>query len=165
MISPSNGEVYFEDGLGIAAYCEVGELLERSTSQVDGGGSRSLPGLPGYSQHLLGIHRADHGEFECEVTTGADGRVCAVFLSHVHAFYRPDADGERDRRTFHMSVLQRDLKGQVEFSWGTVGCRADRRMHRDWLVVAYSRGVSVPLSRREDLRELLASETEPDDSA
>ena len=165
MIAPSNGEVYFLDGLAIAAHCDVESLLKRTTSPIDGGGTRSLRGLPGYSQHLLGIHRTEHGDFDCEVTSGSDGRVCAVFLSYVHPFYESDPDGEGDRRTLHLGVIQTDLKGQVEFPWGSVGCRVDRGAHRDWLVVAYARGVHVPLSSRKELQELIASETEPDTGA
>jgi hypothetical protein len=165
MIAASNGEVYFSDGLAIAPHCEVGPLLKRSTSLIDGGGSRVIRELPGFSQHLLGIHRAEHGDFDCEVTSASDGRVCAVFLSHVHQLYDSDPDGEAGRHTFHLGVVQTDLKGQTEFPWGSVGFRSDRNAHQDWLVVAYSRGVHVPLRSREGLKELTASEITPKTNA
>jgi len=165
MINASNGEVYFSDGLAIAAHCPVDALLKLSTSSADGAATRSLPALPGWSQHLLGIHSTEYGDFECEVTCAPTRRVCAVFLSHIHPFYKSGTLDDSDRRTYHEGVIQTDLRGQREFPWGNVGSRRESAANHHWLVVAYSRGVHVPLSDPERLRELINHEKEPGNSA
>jgi hypothetical protein len=156
MIAPVNGEVFFEDGLYITPHCVVGPLLKFALPGIERSVTRALPRLAGWKQHALGVHVSEHGRFEVEVTSGSENRVFAVFLSHTHPFYEAGTAGDSERRAYHEAVIQKDLKGQREFSWGTVHCRVDVQRNHDWLVLAYTRGVLVPRHVADELRQLTA---------
>ncbi len=90
MITPSTGEVSFDDGLRIAAHTPITSLLgSLPSSQVS---ARPLP-IKGWQQNNLGEHSSDFGKFAVEVVTSFERRVEGVFLSHCHEFYDTAASG------------------------------------------------------------------------
>ena len=156
MISPQNGEVGFEDGLRINPHAQLATLLASVVR------SRKLP-VPGWSQHILGVHTSDRGEFEVEASVGEENRVEALFLSHCHSFYQSDTPEDSERAAYHEGVIASDLCGQREFSWGHVFCRFNPQIMRNWLVVVYSPFLNVPLHARIVERLLAAHELIPSD--
>jgi hypothetical protein len=120
----------------------------------------SLP-ITGWCQYALGLHSSDHGKFSVEVVSDEKQHVQAVLLAHSHPFYEPDTPNDSERRAFHEGVIAADLMGQLEFPWGEVLCRFDRRCHKDWLVVVYNIGPQVPLQKAELLFHLYEHEPEP----
>jgi hypothetical protein len=142
MISIINGEVSFADSLRIRAFGEV-EVLKGMVEKGVKTGMRPVS-AKGWFQHELGRHKSDFGTFEVEVTTWQEGLVEAVFLSHHHSFYDEPAEADGERRVFHEGVIARALKGQREFSWGTVLCMLDDVKKRDWLVLVYNASNHVP---------------------
>ncbi len=109
--------------------------------------TRKLP-VPGWSQHALGLHTSDHGDFQVEVSVGMERRVEAVFLSHRHPFYEADTPEDSERRAYHEGVIVIDLHGQREFPWGHVFCRFNPLIKCDWLVVVYNPFTNIPLHAR-----------------
>jgi len=155
MISPVSGEVAFFDGLRFGPH----EAL--SESHVRDARSHTMLPIPGWTQHLLGIHPSDHGSFEVEAVSDRDSRIQAVLVAHSHSFYQPDTPSDSERRTFHESIIGSDLLGQREFSWGEAFCRLDTTHNKDWLVIVYTVGPQVPLHRAELLRHLREHEPVP----
>lgn len=128
------------------------------SASADGAASRHLPRLPGWNQHILGAHPSDHGYFDVEVTSGPDDRVHAVFLSHLRSANGAVTCTDSERRNSHDAVMQTDLRGQREFSWGDVQCRYDTCSNRDWLVIAYKRGVHMTRPAETALPALVSRE-------
>jgi hypothetical protein len=154
MISPVNGEVGFDDGLCVACHATLGTLAPFVVS------SRDLP-VPGWMQVVLGLHTADHGDFQVEASVGAERRVEALFLSHRHPFYEVDTPEDSERRAYHEGVIAIDLRGQSEFPWGRVFCRFDPLVKYDWLVIVYNPFKDVPLHARAVEKVLMAHELIP----
>ncbi len=154
MISPHDGEVGFEDGLCIRGHAPLRRFGEFVVS------SRNLP-VPGWTQHVLGLHRSEHGDFQVEVSVGTERRVEALFLSHRHPFYEPETPEDSERRAYHEGVIIIDLRGQKEFGWGHVFCRFNPLVKCDWLVVVYSPFANIPLHAREIEKVLAAHELIP----
>lgn len=130
MIAIADGEVSFDDGLVLRAHAPIADFTAFAVA------ARSLP-VHGWCQHRLGVHLSDKGAFDVEVTTGADERVEAIFLSHTHPFYEAETPNDSERRAFHEGVVAADLKGEWEFSWGQVLCRLNTDLNRDFLIVVY----------------------------
>lgn len=160
MISPVNGEVSFEDGLCIAGHSEFIVISARMVT------SHKLP-VPGWSQHAMGIHPSDHGEFEVNVITGDERRVEALYFSHCHSDYEAVTLDDAKRRSYHEGIIAADLGGVREFGWGYVICRLQRDLHkpaghpativmRDWLWIVYNPFSNVPL-RARSIEMLLAA--------
>ena len=163
MIAPSNGEVSFEDGLCIAPFVVMQQMLPLLPDGREVP-SRALP-VEGWRQFVLGMHPSDHGPFEVETCVGNEGRVEAVFLSHCHSFYDKSTDADAERRVFHESVIATDLRGQREFSWGYVFSKLDRAKNQDWLVVVFNPFSNVPRREVREAMVLTAHEQIPEDSA
>jgi hypothetical protein len=138
MISHVTGEVAFEDGLRFAPQEELAEGHLRSAR------SHRLIEEAGWSQHVLGVHRSDHGDFEVEAVSDRSCRIQMVLMAHSHPFYQPDTRDDSERRAFHEGVLESDGLAQGSFSWGEVLRRLDPAANRDWIVVVYSLGPHVP---------------------
>ncbi|HSI15763.1 MAG TPA: hypothetical protein VK961_27190 [Chthoniobacter sp.] len=117
--------------------------------------------IPGWTQHLLGVHPSEYGLFEVEAVSDRDSHIQAVLLAHSHSFYQSDTPSDSERRTFHEGVIGSDLLGQREFSWGEAFCRLDTGNNKDWLVIVYTIGPQVPLPRAELLRHLREHEPIP----
>ena len=150
MISPVTGEVIFSDGLRFRPH----EPL-RASHIRDACSHTQLP-IPGWTQHLLGVHSSDHGSFEVEAVSDRDSRIQAVLVSHSHYFYQPGTPDDLERRVFHEGVIGADLHGQREFPWGEAFCKLDTAHNQDWLVVIYTVGPQVPLHHAELRRYLYA---------
>jgi hypothetical protein len=148
MISPVTGEVVFSDGLRFSPHEPLSE------SHIQDARSHSQLPIPGWTQHILGVHPSSHGPFEVEAVSDRDSRIQAVLVAHAHSFYQPGTPNDSERRAFHESVIGSDLHGQQEFSWGKAFCRLDIEHNKDWLVVVYTVGPQVPLHRAELLRHL-----------
>jgi hypothetical protein len=155
MISPVAGEVVFSDGLRFSPH----EPL--SASHIQDARSHSRLPIPGWTQHILGVHPSEHGSFEVEAVSDRDSRIQAVLVAHSHSFYQPGTPNDSERRAFHESIIGSDLHGQQEFSWGEVFCRLDVEHNKDWLAVVYTVGPQVPLQRAELLRHLREYEPVP----
>jgi hypothetical protein len=157
MISRTTGEVVLANGVIFTPQCG---LLEEHL--VDLRGHQELS-IPGWTLHLLGEHESDHGLFEVQAVSDPKCRIQTVLLSHLHPFYgeeeTPD-DGER--HAFHQGVIESELGGQREFSWGEVFCRVDESSNRDWLIVAYQPGPHVPLRPPVLPRQLRARDPLPE---
>jgi hypothetical protein len=151
MISRSSGEATFADLRILPQAVLVPTEAQRT---------HALP-IPGWSQHVLGIHESDRGAFEVEAVSDEQRRIQVVLLAHHHAFYQADTPEDGERRAFHEGVISADLAGQREFSWGQVFCRLDNKSKKDWLVLAYTLGPKVPLQTSAVLRHLHAHELEP----
>jgi len=151
MISRSTGEATFQD-LRILPQA----VLSSSAIQK----SHALP-LPGWVQQLLGVHDSEHGSFEVEAVSDPQQRVQMLLLAHSHPFYQLDTPDDAERRAFHEGIIDSDLSGQREFSWGAVLCRLDTKANKDWLVVAYTVGPHVPMHRAEILLHLQARDNSP----
>ena len=152
------GEIDFRSGLRILPHCLVQSLAD----------SKNLPlrtqklSIQEWKRHSLGSHLSDHGTFDVEALSGADDCVQVVLLSHRHPFYEPGTPEDAERRAFHEGVLNSDLAGQREFSWGEVICRLEMPANKDWLIVAYSREDRVPFPQKETLLRLYAQEKLPE---
>jgi hypothetical protein len=145
MISRLSGEVTFQD-LRILPQAVLPSALLKEKPV---GHSGHFP-IPGWSGHQLGLHRSDIGPFQVEVLC-AEGRIQVVLLAHVRPlanarpFYEQNTPGDAERRAFHEGLISSELAGQREFSWGEVLCRYDKRVNKDWLVIAYNQGPHVPV--------------------
>jgi len=153
MISRGTGETQFND-LRISP-----QGLLPATAYVQ---TRRLP-LPGWSGHRLGRHHSDQGWFEVEAISDAEHRVQILLLAHSHPFYGAGAEGDAERRAFHEGIINSELTGQREFSWGEVLCRLDATANKDWLVLAFTPGPHVPRQSTDVLLGLSAYEDEPGD--
>ena len=153
MINRVTGEVSFQDGFHIVPHRSI------QTSHA----TQSLS-LTRWKRHILGIHPSEHGTFEVEALSKEGDRIQVVLLAHQHPFYEPSTPADADRRVFHEGVINTDLPGQREFSWGKVFCRLEAACNKDWLVIAYSRDADVPLHDRDILLRLFAHEDMPDKS-
>jgi hypothetical protein len=161
MINRVTGEVDFQTGLRILPHCSLESLsvkpegpLKIKTQKL----SRT-----GWKRHMLGFHSSEHGTFEVEALSEAEG-IQVVLLAHKHAFYEPNTPDDAERRAFHEGVIGSDLAGQREFSWGEVICRLEKTSNKDWLVIAYSREAKVPSGVREVLLQLSAHEKMPEEN-
>ena len=114
--------------------------------------------LQEWKRHILGTHLSEHGTFEVEALSAHDDCVHVVLLSHLHPFYEPTTPEDAERRAFHEGVVNTDLGGQKEFSWGEVICRLEQPANKDWLVVAYNREARVPFPQKETILRLYARE-------
>lgn len=152
MISRITGEVKFENLL-ITPQAIVPVGLRQKT--------RALP-VPGWSRHQLGVHQSDLGAFDVEVLSDADGRVQLALLAHAHPFYERGTPGDAERHAFHEGIIDSELAGQREFSWGEVLCRLDQHANKDWLVVAYNQGPHVPIMFPEVLLHLHGRQPYPE---
>src|SRR6185312_4497062 len=124
MINRVTGEVSFQSGLHIVPHRPI--QLPHKTRKLS---------LKNWVRHILGVQTSEHGTFEVEaLSTGADC-VQLVLLAHEHPFYEPNTPGDAERRVFHEGVINSDLGGQREFSWGEVVCRLDPIFNKDRLVV------------------------------
>ena len=123
--------------------------------------SRALP-IPGWTGHQLGVHESELGAFDVEVLTDGEGRVQVVLLAHAHPFYERNTPQDTERRAFHEGLINSELTGQREFSWGEVLCRLDERANKDWLVVAYNQGPGVPAIFPQALNYLHARQPFPE---
>jgi hypothetical protein len=159
MISPATGEVVFSDGLGFGPL-ELYSVL----NQVDIC-SMPFPLVSGWTKRVMGVHPSNHGEFDVEIVCDGDDRVQTVAVSHVHSFYQSDTPEDSERRAFHVGIINFDLLGQREFSWGEVLSCLDIERNKDWLVVVYTTEIAVPLSRAELLRCLYEHQPEPQDNS
>jgi hypothetical protein len=163
MINRATGHVDFRSGLHIAPHCSVQSLVANAIIQPSIATQKLS--LTDWNRHILGIHISEHGTFEVEALSAGGDRIQVVLLSHRHGFYEPGTPDDADRRTFHEGLINADLAGQREFSWGEVLCRLERAANKDWLVVAYSHEAKVPLPDREILLHLYAREDVPEDNA
>jgi hypothetical protein len=151
MISRITGEIRFQNLL----------ICPHSTLPVGlSEKSRALP-VPGWSGHQLGVYQSELGSFDVEVLSDADGRVQLALLAHRHPFYERTTPHDAERRAFHEGVMDSELAGQREFSWGEVLCRLDKRANKDWLVIAYNQGPHVPAVFPEVLLHLHARQPNP----
>lgn len=139
MISSVTGEIVFVSGVVFTPHCGF-----REEHMVHLRGRQELS-IAGWSLHLLGEHESDRGRFEVQAVTDPACRICTVLLSHEHAFYVGETPADSERHAFHEGVIERDLGGAREFSWGEILCRVDGQTNRDWLVVVYQPGPHVPL--------------------
>ena len=146
MISRITGEVKFQDLLILPHSILPSELAQKSDN---------LP-IPGWFAHQLGVHRSDFGAFELEVLSDAAERIQLVLLAHSHPFYERSTREDAERRVFHEGIVNSELAGQREFSWGEVLCRLDKHANKDWLVLAYNQGPHVPIVFPDVLRHLRA---------
>ena len=163
MINRNTGEVSFQGGLHIAPHCSVSSLaLDVETSPIITTQNLSLKD---WKRHVLGTHLSEHGTFEVEALSADEDRIQVVLMSHRHSFYEPNTANDAERRAFHEGVINADLVGQREFSWGEVLCRLEITPNKDWLVVAYSNGAKVPLPGREFILRLYGHEGLPEDDA
>jgi hypothetical protein len=161
MIHRATGAVDFRSGLHIAPHCSVRSLaINIETSPII---TTQKLSLKDWKRHVLGTHVSEHGTFEVEALSADEERIQVVLLSHQHNFYEPNTPDDAERRAFHEGVINADLAGQREFSWGEVLCRLELTPNKNWLVVAYISDAKVPLPDREVLLRLRAREDVPDD--
>lgn len=150
MIARATGEVVLANAVVFTPQCElVQEHL------IDARAHQQLS-VPGWTLHMLGEHESDHGRFEVQAVSDPASRIQTVLLSHLHPFYGKESEGDEERHAFHEGVLEADLGEQREFYWGEVFCRVDGSSNKDWIVVAYRPGPTVPLRPRILPRQLLA---------
>jgi hypothetical protein len=155
MISPVTGEVFFSDGLRFSAQ----EAL--SEKHICDARAHALLPIPGWTRHVLGVHPADRGDFEIEAISDRDSRIQVVLLSHAHAFYELGTPSDSERRAFHEGILNLELFGQREYSWGEAFCRLEPQANRDWLVIVYALGGGIPLHAGVLLSQLYEHEPAP----
>lgn len=160
MINRATGEIDFRDGLRILPHCTVRSLgaapqkpLKVRTQKLS---------LRDWKRHVLGSHPSEHGNFEVEALSADDDCIHVVLLSHQHPFYEAGTPEDAERRAFHEGVVNSDLGGQREFTWGEVICRLETPAIKDWLVVAYNRHPRVPLPEKAALLRLFGHEKLPD---
>jgi hypothetical protein len=159
MISAVTGEVVFENGLHFGPHEELQDThLRDARSHV------MLP-MPGWTHHALGFHPSSFGRFEVEAVTDRHSRIQVVMVSWTPI----QADGQQSeisldvsRRSAHEAVIQTDLKGQEEFSWGEVFCRLGPASDKDWLMVTYADGPHVSLRRPHVPMSLSEHAAEPE---
>jgi hypothetical protein len=120
--------------------------------------------MPGWSKYILGNHPSDHGQFEVEAVCDSSRRIETVAVAHIHSFYQQDTAGDSERHAFHEGIISTDLRGQREFSWGLALSCLDTRANKDWLVIAYTAELHVPLRRAEFLRHLYEHEPMPENT-
>ena len=154
MISRITGEISFRDGFHIAPQRPIESVHAKQTLT-----------LKGWKRHILGIHPSEHGDFEVEALSTEQDRIQVVLLAHRHPFYEASTPADADRRVFHEGVINSDLAGQREFSWGEVVCRLEATRNKDWLVIAYSRDADVPLHERKVPLRLFAFDDIPGESS
>jgi hypothetical protein len=159
MINRATGEVDFQSGLRILPHCYVRSLSVNAEPQPKL--KRHRFRFTGWKRHVLGFHTSEHGTFEVEALSARE-RIQVVLLAHSHAFYEQNTPNDAERRAFHEGVINSDLAGQREFTWGEVTCRLDNACNKDWLVIAYSREAKVPLHVKEVLSHLYAHEKTPE---
>jgi hypothetical protein len=160
MINRVTGEIDFRDGLRIVPHCTVNSLSTARDEPMKVQ-TQKLP-LGDWKLHVLGPHPSEHGNFEVEALSADDDCIHVVLLSHQHPFYETGTPDDAERRAFHEGVVNSDLRGQREFTWGEVICRLEMPASRDWLVVAYNRPPRVPLPEKAVLLRLFAHERPPD---
>jgi hypothetical protein len=162
MINRVTGEIGFGNGLRIVPHCTVDSLStgREKPAKVQ---TQKLS-LGDWKRHILGSHPSEHGIFEVEALSADDDCIHVVLLSHHHHFYEAGTPEDAERRAFHEGVVNSDLAGQREFTWGEVTCRLETPAKRDWLVVAYNRQPRVPLPEKTVLLRLCAHERLPDDN-
>jgi hypothetical protein len=158
MISRTTGEIVLANGVIFAPQCG---LLEEHLIELREHHELSVPG---WTLHLLGEHESDHGTFEVQAVSDPKCRIQTVLLSHVHPFYGDETPEDSERHAFHQGVIESDLGGLREFSWGEVFCRVDESSNKDWLVVAYKPGPHVPLRPPVLPRQLRARSPLPEGS-
>jgi hypothetical protein len=151
MISRITGEVKFQNLLITPQMVLPSALVKKS---------RSLS-IPGWSGHQLGVRQSELGAFDVEVLTDKAGHVQLALLAHAHPFYKRSTPDDAERRAFHEGVMDSELAGQREFSWGEVLCRLDKHANKDWLVVAYNQGPHVPAAFPKVLLHLHARQPYP----
>jgi len=163
MINRVTGEIDFGDGLRIVPHCTVGSLsaAREKTVKVQ---TQKLT-LGDWKRHILGSHPSEHGTFDMEALSADDDCIHVVLLSHQHRFYEAGTPEDAERRAFHEGVVNSDLAGQREFTWGEVICRLETPAKRDWLVVAYNRQPRVPLPEKTVLLRMCAHERLPNPNA
>jgi hypothetical protein len=163
MINCVTGEIDFGDGLRIVPHCP---LDSSSTGREKSAKVQTQKlSLGDWKRHVLGSHPSEHGTFEVEALSADDDCIHVVLLSHQHRFYEAGTPEDAERRAFHEGVVNSDLAGQREFTWGEVICRLETPAKRDWLVVAYNRQPRVPLPEKTVLLRLCAHERLPDHNA
>jgi len=155
MIARANGEIHFTSGLILVPLSLV------TPAQLEAGDGFRWRVAPGWTCHELGTFQTEYGAFVVRVVTGQEGRIQMALLSHVHPFYEAGTLNDAERRVFHEGIIATDLAGQHEFSWGEVFCRLDTSANRDWLIVFYAVGPSVPNSQLASLRHLFAEAQAP----
>lgn len=163
MINRVTGEIDFSDGLRIVPHCAVSSLATAREKPMKVRTQKLSLGL--WKRHVLGSHPSGHGTFEVETLSADDDCINVVLFSHQHSFYEASTPEDAERRTFHEGVVNSDLGGQREFTWGEVICRLEMPANRDWLVVAYNRQPRVPLPEKTELLRLFAHEKPPEDNA
>ena len=162
MINRATGEIDFRDGLRIIPHCAVSSLSTARGKPVNVRTQKLS--LGDWKRHVLGNHPSRHGNFKVEALSANDDCIHVVLLSHEHGFYEADTPEDAERRAFHEGVVNSDLAGQREFTWGEVICRLEMPASRDWLVVAYNRQPRVPLPEKAILLRLFAHERLPEES-
>lgn len=160
MINRVTGEVCFRSGLRIQPHCAI-ESPSPNSKQPPKVETKKLS-LTSWTRHVLGRHTSEHGTFEVEALSEDSDRIRVVLLAHQNAFYESNTPEDSERRAFHEGVINLDLGGQKEFTWGEVLCRLESAANKDWLVVAYSREANVPLLPHEILLHLKARENLPE---
>lgn len=161
MINRVTGEINFRTGLHILPHCSIRSFADSKNP---------LPlrtqklSLQDWKRHILGSHPSDHGTFEVEALSAGDDCVQVVLLSHRHPFYEAGTPDDAERRAFHEGIVNSDLGGQKEFSWGEVICRLEMPTNKDWLVVAYNGEARMPFPQTETLLRLYAHEKLPEDN-
>jgi hypothetical protein len=162
MINRVTGEISFQNGLHIVPHGPVHSLADsKKLLQIK---TQKLS-IQERKRHILGSHLSEHGTFEVEALSAGDDCVQVVLLSHRHPFYEPGTPEDVERRAFHEGVVNSDLGGQREFSWGEVICRLEQPANKHWLVVAYNREARVPFQHKETLLRLYAQEKIPEDNS
>jgi hypothetical protein len=161
MINRLTGEIDFRSGLHILPHCPVHSLADSKNPRRI---KTQRLSLQEWKRHILGSHLSEHGTFEVEALSSSDDRVQVVLLSHRHAFYEPGTPEDAERRAFHEGVVNSDLGGQKEFSWGEVICRLEMPANKDWLVVAYNGESRVPFPLKEALLRLYSHQNLPEDN-
>ena len=160
MINRVTGEIDFGDGFRIVPHRAVSSLATARERPVKVRTQKLS--LGDWKRHVLGNHSSEHGNFEVEALSADDDCIHVVLLSHQHRFYEAGTPEDAERRAFHEGVVNSDLGGQREFTWGEVICRLEMPAQRDWLVVAYSRQPRVPLPQKTVLLRLCAQERLPE---
>lgn len=115
-----------------------------------------------WAVYPLGIWRADHGSFVVGVVMDRQRRIRGALHCHWTARYHHRAPGDPERRVSHENIIHADLGGQHEFSWGKVDCRHDDAENRNWLVVTYAPGPSIPVLPPSVFGHLCCHESEHD---
>lgn len=132
-INLTNSHVEIEPG-GLAPEIESGieyRLLKRTP----------------WSRAILGIlSDASEGDFETELVLDPDDRIRLVLFSHEHSFYR-NVSEDSERRAYHDGLINRQLGGKTQFSWGHIVNHLDSTENRDWLIVVYApaSGIDDPI--------------------